>query len=85
VAVPAFGASVEVSWQEAPMPTRDQIRARLSALYIEAPRDVYFEAVRAAITEYYLVDPSNPYQQSGTSSGPERWKETRHCIRLVRA
>jgi hypothetical protein len=46
---------------------------------------VYFEAVRAAITEYYLVDPSNPYQQSGTSSGPERWKETRHCIRLVRA
>lgn len=55
-------------------------RARLSALYRSAARDVYFEAVRAAIAEYYLADPSNPYQQSGRSSGKERWIETRYCI-----
>jgi SAM-dependent methyltransferase len=54
-------------------------RARLSYLYEHAPRDEYFEAAREAITEYFLADPSNPYQQSGTSSGPERWK-MRRCI-----
>jgi 2-polyprenyl-3-methyl-5-hydroxy-6-metoxy-1,4-benzoquinol methylase len=62
------------------MPTHDEVRAQLAALYVDAPRDVYFEAVRAAITDHYLADPSNPYQQSGTTSGPERWKATRHCI-----
>jgi hypothetical protein len=55
-------------------------REIVSSLVIDAPRDVYFDAVRTAITEYYLADPSNPYQQSGRSSGPERWEETRHCI-----
>jgi hypothetical protein len=30
------------------MPTQADVRARLSALYVDAPRDVYFEAVRAA-------------------------------------
>lgn len=62
------------------MPARTEVRKRLNALYIDAPRNVYFDAVRTAITEYYLADPSNPYQQSGRSSGPERWKETRQCI-----
>ncbi len=62
------------------MPMRADVRARLSALYRDAPRDVYFDAVRAATAEYYLADPSNPYRQSGRSSGPERWRETRHCI-----
>jgi len=62
------------------MPTREEIRLRLNALYGEAPRDVYFEAVREAITEYYLADPSNPYQQSGSNSGSERWKQTRYCL-----
>jgi len=52
------------------MPRQDEVHARLSALYVEAPRDVYFEAVRAAITEYYLADPVESLQQSGTSSGP---------------
>lgn len=55
-------------------------RAHLAALYLSAPRDVYFEAVRAATAEYYLADPSNPYQQSGRSSGAQRWTETRQCI-----
>jgi SAM-dependent methyltransferase len=55
-------------------------RERLRALYAEAPRDEYFEAVRAAIRDYYLEDPSNPYQQSGRSSGAARWLETRQCI-----
>jgi SAM-dependent methyltransferase len=62
------------------MPTRENARAQLSALYASAPRDVYFDAARASIAEYYLADPSNPYQQSGSSSGAERWKETRYCI-----
>ena len=62
------------------MPTRAQTRERLNSLYVDSPRDTYFDAVRTAIAEYYLADPSNPYQQSGRSSGPERWKETRHCI-----
>lgn len=62
------------------MPTRSEARARLKALYERAPRDVYFEAMRSEITQYYLADPSNPYQQSGRSSGAERWQETRLCI-----
>jgi 2-polyprenyl-3-methyl-5-hydroxy-6-metoxy-1,4-benzoquinol methylase len=59
---------------------QDELNAQLAALYVSASRDVFFDAVRTAITEYYLADPSNPYQQSGTSSGAERWKLTRHCI-----
>jgi SAM-dependent methyltransferase len=62
------------------VPTRAEIRAHLSELYANAPRDAWFEAARAAITEYYLADPSNPYRQSGRSSGAERWQETRRCI-----
>jgi 2-polyprenyl-3-methyl-5-hydroxy-6-metoxy-1,4-benzoquinol methylase len=56
------------------------VRAQLDVLYTNAPRESYFEAARTAIAEYYLADPTNPYQQSGRSSGPERWRETRHCI-----
>jgi 2-polyprenyl-3-methyl-5-hydroxy-6-metoxy-1,4-benzoquinol methylase len=62
------------------MPARSEVRARLKELYRSAPRDVYFEAIRTEITQYYLADPSNPYQQSGRSSGAQRWRETRHCI-----
>lgn len=57
-----------------------KFRERLRTLYASAPRDEYFDAVRTAISEYYLEDPSNPYRQSGRSSGAERWLETRRCI-----
>jgi SAM-dependent methyltransferase len=66
--------------EETFMSTRSEARARLKELYTNAPRDVYFEAIRSEITQYYLADPANPYQQSGRSSGAERWRETRHCI-----
>lgn len=62
------------------MPTRSEARARLRELYKTAPRDIYFEAMRSEIAQYYLADPANPYQQSGRSSGAERWRETRQCI-----
>jgi 2-polyprenyl-3-methyl-5-hydroxy-6-metoxy-1,4-benzoquinol methylase len=32
------------------------------------------------VREFYLADPSNPYQQSGRSSGADRWAETRQCL-----
>lgn len=59
---------------------RAVVRARLRELYSNAPRDVYFDAVREEISRHYLADPSNPYQQSGRTSGAERWRETRYCI-----
>jgi len=62
------------------MPMQTKFRERLRALYASAPRDEYFDAVRAAISDYYLEDPSNPYRQSGRSSGAGRWIETRGCI-----
>ena len=62
------------------MPMRSEARARLKELYDRAPRDVYLEAIRSEITQYYLADPSNPYQQSGRSSGAERWRQTRQCL-----
>jgi 2-polyprenyl-3-methyl-5-hydroxy-6-metoxy-1,4-benzoquinol methylase len=46
----------------------------------DAPRELYFDTLQAAISEYYLADPSNPYQQSGRSKGAERWEETRRCF-----
>lgn len=62
------------------MSMQAKFRERLRALYASAPRDEYFDAVRAAISDYYLEDPSNPYRGSGRSSGAERWIETRRCI-----
>lgn len=62
------------------MPMSNECRARLRSLYATASRDVYFEAARAAIRDYYLAEPSNPYRQSGRSSGAARWLETRRCI-----
>lgn len=59
---------------------RMEVRARLKELYSNAPRDVYFDAVRDEIARYYLADRSNPYRQSGRTSGAERWRETRYCI-----
>lgn len=46
----------------------------------DAPRESYFDVLRCAVTEYYLADSSNPYQQSGRSSGAQRWEETRRCL-----
>jgi 2-polyprenyl-3-methyl-5-hydroxy-6-metoxy-1,4-benzoquinol methylase len=60
----------------ADFPKREQWRT----LPRDAPREVYFEVARSAMAEYYLADPSNPYQQSGRSSGAERWEETRRCF-----
>ena len=54
-------------------PRREQWRK----LDRDSPRELYFDVLRAAVSEYYLADPSNPYQQSGRSSGAERWEETR--------
>ena len=44
------------------------------------PRELWFETLRAAIADYYLADPTNPYQQSGRSTGAERWELKRRCI-----
>jgi len=57
-------------------PKRDEWRR----LPQDAPRDLYFEVLKAAVSEYYMADPSNPYQQSGRSSGAARWEETRRCF-----
>jgi 2-polyprenyl-3-methyl-5-hydroxy-6-metoxy-1,4-benzoquinol methylase len=43
-------------------------------------RETFFRSVQGAIAEYYLADPSNPYQQSGRSSGAARWEETRRIL-----
>jgi 2-polyprenyl-3-methyl-5-hydroxy-6-metoxy-1,4-benzoquinol methylase len=53
---------------------------RWRALPKNSPRDEYFRVLREAVTEYYLADPANPYQQSGRSSGADRWEETRRCF-----
>lgn len=49
----------------------------------DVPREEFFRTLREAVTDYYLADPSNPYQQSGRSSDAARWDETRRI--LVRA
>ena len=61
---------------KAQFPKRDRWRT----LPGDSPRDLYFEVLRAAVSEFYLADPANPYQQSGRSSGAQRWEETRRCI-----
>jgi 2-polyprenyl-3-methyl-5-hydroxy-6-metoxy-1,4-benzoquinol methylase len=43
-------------------------------------REAWFQATRVATRDYYLADPSNPYQQSGRSTGARRWEETRRPI-----
>jgi len=53
---------------------------RWRALSRDAPREEYFRILRDAVAEFYLADPSNPYQQSGRSSGAEPWEETRRCV-----
>jgi 2-polyprenyl-3-methyl-5-hydroxy-6-metoxy-1,4-benzoquinol methylase len=53
---------------------------RWRALPKDSPRDEYFRVLREAVTEFYLADPSNPWQQSGRSSGAARWEETRRCL-----
>jgi 2-polyprenyl-3-methyl-5-hydroxy-6-metoxy-1,4-benzoquinol methylase len=53
---------------------------RWRALPRDSSRDEYFHVLREAVTEFYLADPANPYQQSGRSSGAARWEETRRCL-----
>jgi trans-aconitate methyltransferase len=55
-------------------------RERWRQLPRDAPRDEYFRVLHEAVVEFYLADPLNPYQQSGRSSGPERWEETRKIL-----
>ena len=43
----------------------------------DTDREDYFRVLSDAVREYYLAEPSNPFQQSGRSSGEARWKETR--------
>ena len=62
------------------MSTKFPKRDRWRALRRDAPRDIYFDTLREAVSEYYLADPSNPYQQSGRSSGAARWEQTRRCL-----
>jgi len=53
---------------------------RWRELPADVDRDTYFRTLSAAVREYYLADPSNPYQQSGRSSGATRWEQTRRFI-----
>jgi SAM-dependent methyltransferase len=53
------------------------MRERWRQLPRTADRDTYFRVLREAVAEYYLADPQNPYQQSGRSSGVDRWEQTR--------
>lgn len=53
---------------------------RWRALPKDSPRGEYFRVLREAVTEFYLADPANPWQQSGRSSGAARWEETRRCL-----
>jgi len=43
-------------------------------------RDEFFAKNQRDLAALYLADPSNPYQQSGRSSGAARWHETRSLI-----
>lgn len=53
---------------------------RFESLPADASLDQYFDALKDAICEYYLADPSNSYRQSGRGSGDQRWQESRRCI-----
>ena len=55
-------------------------RERFAALPPDAPRDVWFEALREAIAEGYLEEGADEYQQSGRSTGAARWALKRRCI-----
>jgi 2-polyprenyl-3-methyl-5-hydroxy-6-metoxy-1,4-benzoquinol methylase len=56
---------------------------RFQSLPADAPRDVWFAALRDAIAEYYLSEPDNPYRGSGRGKGAARFEETRRCIALA--
>jgi len=62
-----------------PRPGRARTLRSVSTLQ-DQPRELYFEALQAALAAYYLADPDNPYQQSGRSSGAARWEETRRPL-----
>jgi 2-polyprenyl-3-methyl-5-hydroxy-6-metoxy-1,4-benzoquinol methylase len=53
---------------------------RWRSLGQDVERQTYFATLAAAVREYYFSDPSNPYRQSGRSSGKARWEATRRFI-----
>jgi SAM-dependent methyltransferase len=55
-------------------------RERFRRLPRDTAREEYFRVLREAVAEFYLTDSSNPYQQSGRSSGAERWEATRRIL-----
>jgi 2-polyprenyl-3-methyl-5-hydroxy-6-metoxy-1,4-benzoquinol methylase len=55
-------------------------RERWRRLPRDADREEYFRVLREAVAEFYLADPGNPYQQSGRSSGADRWEKTRRIF-----
>ncbi len=57
-----------------------EAQRRFESLAGDAPRELWFEALRNAIEAHYLAEPGNPYRESGRSSGAARWEETRRCI-----
>jgi SAM-dependent methyltransferase len=60
-------------------------RARWFALSPDAPRDEFFATLRAAVTEHYLAEPGNPYRESGSTSGAERWARRKRIADAVNA
>jgi len=46
----------------------------------DAPREVWYDALREATRESYLSEPGNPYRESGRSRGSARWVETRGLL-----
>lgn len=47
---------------------------------MSATREEFFERNKAAMAAHYLEEGAGPYQQSGRSSGAERWEETRRSM-----
>lgn len=43
-------------------------------------RETFFDRVKSELAAYYLEPGAGPYQQSGRSSGAERWEDTRRCM-----
>lgn len=43
-------------------------------------REEWFADLRERVRAYYLADPSDPYRQSGRSSGAARWALKRRCL-----
>lgn len=59
--------------------------ARWLALPPDAPRGEFFAVARAAVAEHYLAEPGNPYRESGSTSGAERWTRRKRIVDAVHA